>query len=297
MTTLSEIRDKFEKAGMGTMLDEDPVFSRLTVWGKEEEELIYVDDVDGRPHIEVHILHKALFNTPSELQSALDVVYGPEVFKIESYRLYFHEARIPLHHGDDICVVLPYPMDKVWTTNGKKDQPKVKDQPQAEAAMTPKLCECCEEPDEPTVQCTECPAEVCLDCMDHDHHINYMGIDQLKLSKADHIFDRKGNPITFHRWGKLNDRPEYKRVAEVTIGNRYWVSTVWLGLNHQFRDGGPPIIFETMVFPKGSWGEMDCERYETLEGAKRGHERMVKKWWRRRRGLKERGQGLPGRAR
>lgn len=82
----------------------------------------------------------------------------------------------------------------------------------------------------------------------------------------------------------VQNRPEEKFVAKTELDSGRVVSTVWLGLNHRFEDG-PPLIFETMVFPQqNNWGEEDMERYSTLEEAKEGHERMVDKW----RGKKER---------
>lgn len=48
-------------------------------------------------------------------------------------------------------------------------------------------------------------------------------------------YDRKGSPMTMQEWSeKLND-PEYKRVAETTLPDGTRISTVWLGLNHQYR--------------------------------------------------------------
>lgn len=74
---------------------------------------------------------------------------------------------------------------------------------------------------------------------------------------------------------------DYKRVAQTQIGP-YWVSTVWLGLDHSFTQDGPPIIFETMVFAvdrddptiETLGPEMDCDRYATEEQALAGHETM-----------------------
>lgn len=42
-------------------------------------------------------------------------------------------------------------------------------------------------------------------------------------------------------------RPENRRVAEDTIGH-FWISTVFVPINHRFGSEGPPIVFETMVF-------------------------------------------------
>jgi hypothetical protein len=46
------------------------------------------------------------------------------------------------------------------------------------------------------------------------------------------------------------------------------VSTVFLGIDHNFGNG-PPLLFETMVFG----GEYDgyCKRYSTWEEAEGGH--------------------------
>lgn len=79
-------------------------------------------------------------------------------------------------------------------------------------------------------------------------------------------------------WGKDCEKREYKIVAQETLANGNFVSTVWLGIDHAF-DGGKPLIFETMVFPKkGNWGELDCDRYSTEAEALEGHKKMVEKW-------------------
>lgn len=59
-------------------------------------------------------------------------------------------------------------------------------------------------------------------------------------------YDRQGNPLTLLEWGAMLERREreYKVVAQDTINGRWFVSTVWLGYNHQYGDG-PPLIFET----------------------------------------------------
>jgi hypothetical protein len=45
------------------------------------------------------------------------------------------------------------------------------------------------------------------------------------------------------RWMQNADRV----VLSTTVGE-WRVSTVFLGLDHQLGDGGPPILFETMIF-------------------------------------------------
>ncbi len=69
-----------------------------------------------------------------------------------------------------------------------------------------------------------------------------------------------------------------KRVAETTLPSGVWVSTVFLGIDHQWGDG-PPLLFETMVFPShGDFSELDCERCSTWEEAEAQHAAMVAKF-------------------
>ena len=53
------------------------------------------------------------------------------------------------------------------------------------------------------------------------------------------------------------------------------VSTVFLGVDHNFSNQGPPILFETMVF--GGMLDREQQRYATWEKAEAGHKRIVKK--------------------
>ena len=64
-----------------------------------------------------------------------------------------------------------------------------------------------------------------------------------------------------------------RTVAKDKIGD-VEISTVFLGLDHQFGKGRP-LLFETMVFG----GELDQEmdRYSTYEEAEKGHKFMVKR--------------------
>ena len=76
---------------------------------------------------------------------------------------------------------------------------------------------------------------------------------------------------------KLSDMA-YKRVAETTLPDGKWVSTVWLGLNHNWDDG-PPLIFETMVFQsRENLETVDQDRYATEDDAIIGHQLMVEKY-------------------
>ena len=71
----------------------------------------------------------------------------------------------------------------------------------------------------------------------------------------------------------LNSQEKQDRtVAKSTIGD-YLVSTVFLGLDHQWHEHGPPLLFETMVFGKGPLDERQ-ERCTTWEEAEAMHKAM-----------------------
>lgn len=54
------------------------------------------------------------------------------------------------------------------------------------------------------------------------------------------------------------------------------VSTVFLGLNHQFSPGGPPLLFETMIFPSyDNYSEEYTERHSTWDEALARHKLIV----------------------
>ena len=93
-------------------------------------------------------------------------------------------------------------------------------------------------------------------------------------------YDRQGNPLTLMQWAKRieGDPAQAKCVAETTLPNGYWVSTVWLGLDHAFGDG-PPLIFETMVFAsETNLSDQDMDRYSTEADALAGHQRLCREW-------------------
>lgn len=81
-----------------------------------------------------------------------------------------------------------------------------------------------------------------------------------------------GQPIDWEH-PTAKDMPPMWREAVVqqdTIGE-FFVSTVWLGIDHGPDEQGRPVIFETMVFPD----ERHVERYATEEDARAGHLRAV----------------------
>lgn len=82
-------------------------------------------------------------------------------------------------------------------------------------------------------------------------------------------------------WAKKFEDKNYKRVALDSVGD-WRVSTVWMGLNHNFVGFGRPLIFETMAWrEKTGEFEPDQERYSTLAEAQAGHKRWVARYKRR----------------
>lgn len=74
------------------------------------------------------------------------------------------------------------------------------------------------------------------------------------------------------------------RVAETNFG-RARISTVFLGIDHSFGSGGPPLLFETMIFGGrldefqnrcGTWDEAEAMHNEAVALARSGHLKVVK---------------------
>jgi hypothetical protein len=76
------------------------------------------------------------------------------------------------------------------------------------------------------------------------------------------------------RWMQKNDRHVgYTELADGIV----YVSTVFLGIDHNHWGKGPPILFETMVFGLTMEdGDMQW-RYSSWDDAETGHKATVKK--------------------
>ena len=78
-------------------------------------------------------------------------------------------------------------------------------------------------------------------------------------------------------WGTFFEDMGKRRVAQDIIeqpeSDPVRVSTVFLGLDHNWLDNGPPILFESMVFGGPLDGEM--YRYPTWDSAAEGHKLLV----------------------
>jgi hypothetical protein len=91
-------------------------------------------------------------------------------------------------------------------------------------------------------------------------------------------FDKDGAPMSRRLWAKRFEDMAYRRIGLENVG-KYEVSTVWLGVNHNFAAELPPLIFETMVFDVSGdrrFKDLYCERYSTEDQALAGHQAVVK---------------------
>lgn len=85
--------------------------------------------------------------------------------------------------------------------------------------------------------------------------------------------------VSMKEWAVWSSQDgDVRRVAFTDIGNGVSVSTVFLGLNHNFG-GGEPILFETLVFADLQLNDFSmegtCRRCSTWAEAQVGHNEVV----------------------
>lgn len=89
--------------------------------------------------------------------------------------------------------------------------------------------------------------------------------------------DNTVSTVSASEWGLAMDTRRH--VAKATV-NGCFISTVFLGIDHNFHSGGKPIFFETMIFTKrkGSYKKLDqrMRRYCTYNEAEAAHHEIVK---------------------
>jgi hypothetical protein len=79
---------------------------------------------------------------------------------------------------------------------------------------------------------------------------------------------------TLKKWARIAASNFDSKWIDLTVVRDIEISTIFLGMNHNFLSNGPPLLFETMIFG----GEFDsCQwRYATIKQARRGHRRCVR---------------------
>lgn len=79
--------------------------------------------------------------------------------------------------------------------------------------------------------------------------------------------------VTGMEWSRWFNGNTNKRIVCRSEINGQRVSTVFLGLDHSYVDGGPPMIFETMYMGGGDDDYM--RRYSTWDQAVLGHTEVI----------------------
>lgn len=118
----------------------------------------------------------------------------------------------------------------------------------------------------------------------------------MKNASSHWILDKDGNEVEtdLMTWAAWFEKSGNRRIDRTEVGD-YHVSTVFLGLDHNFGDEGRPLLYETMVFENAeseierpSVGDFPAskmqinksldeysERYSTRAEAEAGHKRIV----------------------
>jgi hypothetical protein len=91
------------------------------------------------------------------------------------------------------------------------------------------------------------------------------------------LVDKIPVPCTVEEYGEEHRKD--RTVGKTILPDGRKVSTVFLGLDHNWNDDGDPILFESMLFGiEGYSEEHDMDRYCTWDEAYEGHRNMEEKW-------------------
>lgn len=111
------------------------------------------------------------------------------------------------------------------------------------------------------------------------------------MNNNKYILNDEGDPVIepdllkWARWFETATRT----LKRDELPSGYTVSTVFLGLDHNFNPNGEPLLWETMVFAPAHMQEIfgkmkkvrrdvETDRYSNKLQANIGHEHMVQKW-------------------
>lgn len=88
---------------------------------------------------------------------------------------------------------------------------------------------------------------------------------------------KDGKPVKVKdliEWARWFEKSKERIVKLTTIKNDIRVSTVFLGLDHNYSGKGKPILWETMIF--GGPHDQYQQRYTSRKYAMKGHAEAVK---------------------
>jgi hypothetical protein len=108
---------------------------------------------------------------------------------------------------------------------------------------------------------------------------NYPDLNEfLNEKKGYYMLDKDRNiiPASLLEWGTYLENTRKERIVKKDHVNGYRVSTVFLGLDHNYDPSDNKLhIFETMVFKERTLEDIYCDRYATWEEAEIGHARAM----------------------
>jgi hypothetical protein len=88
--------------------------------------------------------------------------------------------------------------------------------------------------------------------------------------------DVDGNPVPEEdliRWATWFENGENRLLCRDELSGGIGVSTVFLGLDHNWSERGPPVLWETMIF--GGPHDEYAKRYSSKAAALEGHREAV----------------------
>ena len=86
------------------------------------------------------------------------------------------------------------------------------------------------------------------------------------------LVDKEPVKSTLLEWGRWLETSK-DRIIDLTEIDGIRISTVFIGIDHNWRDSGPPILFETMIFG-GEHNEYQ-DRCATYDEAKVMHTKAI----------------------
>lgn len=96
-----------------------------------------------------------------------------------------------------------------------------------------------------------------------------------KLIDKQPVLIRSESPNAVQEFSRWLEQSDKERLIDLTYVGRFIVSTVFLGIDHNFMNTRDPVLFETMVFDRDEGG--DIARCCTYEEAQQQHKDMVAK--------------------
>lgn len=89
--------------------------------------------------------------------------------------------------------------------------------------------------------------------------------------------NKKPVEVDLITWAHWFENSKDRIIVQEALPSGKWISTVFLGTDHNFGEG-EPLFFETMVFTKKGGEEVDVERYSIYEEAEKGHQLLKEKY-------------------